>query len=201
MEAMPRFREGVSTRKSQTRCGRLANKVVWASEDDHELLLSFSKATGAGECSGFTAAGLGGGHGFLQGRYGLIADNIMQARIVLGNGSVVVTSTTSNSDLFYAIRGAGHNFGILTEMKYKVYDVFSNGNWYYENFIFSGQHIKPLFDQINAMMVNGSQPVELLHYAVFLRIPTIDPSNASVQSRDFDLRSPTSGSRPIQHPL
>ena len=59
---------------------------------------------------------LGGGHGTLQGHYGLLADQIVAARIVLGNGKAVTASKKKNSDLFWALRGAGHNFGIVTEV-------------------------------------------------------------------------------------
>jgi FAD/FMN-containing dehydrogenase len=63
---------------------------------------------------------LGGGHGLLQGHYGLLSDNLISARMVLANGTAVTVSSESNPDLFWAIRGAGHNFGIVTEFEYKI---------------------------------------------------------------------------------
>lgn len=64
---------------------------------------------------------LGGGVGFLTGAHGLAADNLVSARMVLANGQVVTASDDENSDLFWAIRGAGPNFGIVTEFKYRVH--------------------------------------------------------------------------------
>ena len=160
-------------------------------------LLTSPKATGAGECAGFTGAAFGGGHGFLQGQYGLIADNIMEARLILGNGSIATASASSNPDLFYAIRGAGHNFGILSEMKYRIYDVPPNDSWYYETFIFGHHQVETLFTQVNTMMANGSQPAQLLNYAAYLRSPTQDPSNVSLQCELIDNRSPLQGCYPF----
>ena len=70
--------------------------------------------------SGFTGGGFSGGHGFLRGQYGLIADNVIEAWLVLGNGPIAIASPSSNPDLFHVIRGAGHN------LKYLVYDMPSN---------------------------------------------------------------------------
>lgn len=59
----------------------------------------------------------------LQGRYGFSADNLASARVVLADGSAARASATENTDLFWAIRGAGHNFGIVTSYDLKLYDV------------------------------------------------------------------------------
>lgn len=57
---------------------------------------------------------LGGGHGWLQGRYGLASDNLVSANMVLADGTTTTVSSENNSDLFWAARGAGHNIGIVT---------------------------------------------------------------------------------------
>ncbi|KAF2756241.1 FAD-binding domain-containing protein [Pseudovirgaria hyperparasitica] len=57
---------------------------------------------------------MGGGIGNLVSNYGLGSDNIISARLVTATGNVVTTSATENADLFWALRGAGHNFGIPT---------------------------------------------------------------------------------------
>lgn len=66
---------------------------------------------------------LGGGHRYLHGQKGLVADQMVSARVVLADGEVVTASEEENEDLFWAIRGAGHNFGVVTEMVYKAFDV------------------------------------------------------------------------------
>jgi FAD/FMN-containing dehydrogenase len=70
---------------------------------------------------------LGGGSGFLTGQYGLVIDNLLAAKIVLANGTVVSASEEENPDLFWAIRGGGSNFGVVSEFVYRVHkqgDVF-----------------------------------------------------------------------------
>ncbi|CAG8683592.1 477_t:CDS:2, partial [Ambispora gerdemannii] len=65
---------------------------------------------------------LGGGFGYLTGRYGLMIDNLVSATIVLADGSVKHVSSTSNPDLFWGIRGGCSNFGVVYEFVYKAHD-------------------------------------------------------------------------------
>lgn len=65
---------------------------------------------------------LGGGLGWLSGQYGYMVDNIISARVVLADGSIVTTSETDNPDLFWAVRGTGGGFGIVTEFVFKAYE-------------------------------------------------------------------------------
>ena len=117
---------------------------------------------------------LGGGHGWLQGQYGLGADQVVSARMVLANGDVVVVSETSNPDLFWGVRGAGHNFGIVTEMEYRVYDV-KNPQWSFQSFFFSRDKLEALYELTNKMM--KTQPPEVSHYAYIVRLPDFDPDH------------------------
>ncbi|KAM0247699.1 hypothetical protein ACHAP5_003946 [Fusarium lateritium] len=57
---------------------------------------------------------LGGGHGYLTPRHGLTIDNLLKAEVVLANGDIVEASEDTNQDLFWAIRGAGAQFGVVT---------------------------------------------------------------------------------------
>lgn len=115
---------------------------------------------------------LGGGHGYLQGQYGLITDQLVEARMVLANGKAVTVSPNSYPDLFWGIRGAGHNFGIVTEFKHKIYDVLPNSTWAYEAFTFTGDKLEALYSLTNEM--TKTQPAHVMNWGVILRIPAFD---------------------------
>jgi len=83
----------------------------------------------AGVCNtvGVIPALLGGGMGNMISLYGLGVDQILSARLVLASGEVVTCSLDENPDLFWGIRGAGHNFGIVSELKVKAYEQINEG--------------------------------------------------------------------------
>lgn len=56
-----------------------------------------------------------------MGQYGLVIDNLLSARVAIADGTVLRCSEEENSDLFWAIRGGGPNFGVVLEFKYRVH--------------------------------------------------------------------------------
>jgi FAD binding domain len=64
---------------------------------------------------------LGGGYGPLLGRYGLAADNLIEAEIVLKNGQHVIANADRNADLFWALRGSARDFGVTTSLRVRLY--------------------------------------------------------------------------------
>ncbi|RYP50274.1 hypothetical protein DL768_004176 [Monosporascus sp. mg162] len=117
--------------------------------------------------------GLGGGHGWLQGRYGLIADQFLSVNIVLANGSLQTVDEDTDHDLWWALKGAGHNFGIVTSVTSKVFDIQHN-DWAYEMYIFTSDKVEGLYEALNSLLNDGSPPVDIVNYGFFLNNPVID---------------------------
>jgi hypothetical protein len=85
----------------------------------------FGLATTLGVASDTGIAGLtlGGGYGWLNGKYGLACDNVLSVEMVTAEGQLVKASAEENSELFWGIRGAGANFGIVTSFQYQLHPV------------------------------------------------------------------------------
>ena len=123
--------------------------------------------------------GLGGGFGRFQGYFGLVLDNIIDMNVVLANGSMVTVSESSNSDLYWGMQGAGHNFGIVTSFNYKIYDQ-PVVTWFVETMIFTGDKLEKFFELLNILGANGTQPVGLTTYTVFAMSPEVSPTEVNV---------------------
>lgn len=104
----------------QTRTARIqpgaTSHMVAAAAHEHGLAIS----TGDTGSVGFGGLATGGGIGFMVRAYGLTVDNIVSARVVTADGSSVVASQVEHPDLFWAIRGGGSNFGIVTEFTVRL---------------------------------------------------------------------------------
>lgn len=87
---------------------------------------------------------LGGGYGWLTGRHGLTIDEVRAVTMVLADGRIVTASSDENQDLFWAVRGAGHCFGIAVEFTFQLHPQ--------ENDVWSGQMIFPASKALTAVV-------------------------------------------------
>jgi FAD/FMN-containing dehydrogenase len=97
--------------------------LTWK-ELDHETL-AFGLATTGGTVSHTGIAGLtlGGGVGWQMAKHGLTCDNLLSVDIVTADGKLQTASSTQNEDLFWAVRGGGGNFGIVTSFEYQLHSI------------------------------------------------------------------------------
>lgn len=122
--------------------------------------------------------GLGGGHGFLQARHGLVSDQFVSLNMVMADGTSQTIDHTH--ELWWAVRGAGHNFGIVTSITAKIYDV-EYPSWAFRNFTFTGDKVEALYANINEHLLrNGTQPIDIFHYSFFIKNADIDAEKVCV---------------------
>jgi hypothetical protein len=103
-------------------CSALAGAGLTAGEFD-QTTQPYGLATVLGECDSVGIAGytLGGGLGRLMGKHGAGCDNLVSAELVDADGRSLRVSADENEDLFWAIQGAGANFGIVTSLEYRLH--------------------------------------------------------------------------------
>ncbi|KAK7954818.1 hypothetical protein PG988_015512 [Apiospora saccharicola] len=123
-------------------------------------------------CVGFLGPALGGGHGRYQGLHGLASDNFINLNVVLADGSTVQVNKNSHSDLFWAMQGAGHNYGIVTSAESRICPRKID-TWHYHNYVWSQDKLEILFERLNAFHKDGKTPPEM---GVEFGSVAVDPS-------------------------
>ena len=148
-----------------------AEPGVLGAELDRETQ-AFGLATPVGTVSTTGIAGLtlGGGQSWLASKYGFAIDNLRSVDIVTADGTLRTASATQQEDLFWAIRGAGHNFGVVTSFEYRLHPVGP---------VLGGLVIHPLSQAVEVLRFyrefSVSQPDELQTWAGILTLPDGNP--------------------------
>lgn len=108
---------------AEARVVRAEGGAIWADVDAATQPYGLATPGGAVSDTGIGGLTLGGGMGALRNKYGLSCDNVLAADVVTANGHLLRASETENPDLFWAIRGGGGNFGIVTAFEYRLHPV------------------------------------------------------------------------------
>jgi hypothetical protein len=120
--------------------------------------------------TGVAGLTLSGGHGYLSRQYGLAVDCLLEADVVLADGSFVTASETANQDLFWALRGGGGNFGVVTSFLFQAHPA---------SMVYGGPIIWELKDAPTVMRwyrdFSAGAPNDAL--CVFLGVQTVPPGD------------------------
>ena len=134
-------------------------------------------AAGSCPCVGVLGVMLGGGHGRLQGKHGLTTDALRSLRVILWNGTTVIASASQNSDLFWGMKGAGQNFGVVPSATLETYPQVPDGLHYNADMVFADEALEQVIGVTNGLIPD--QPAALaLHFTFFA-----DPTTLKVSRR------------------
>ncbi len=137
------------------------------------ILEPYGLLTPTGTCSGTGIAGstLGGGIGWLTGKYGMAVDNVLALELVTAQGELVRASASENSELFWGLRGGGGNFGVVTAIEYRLHPVGK---------VLVGQVLYPRTNGPELLRFyrdfSSGAPDEIIAYCSLITLPEIGPA-------------------------
>lgn len=149
---------------------RVEGGCVWADVDHATNAFGMATPSGIISSTGVGGLTLGGGIGHLSRKYGLSIDNLLEADLVLADGSFVTASPRAHEDLYWAIRGGGGNFGVVTSFLFKLHPVKD---------VYAGPMFWPLEKSREVLEFYrefiASAPEDITGFFAFLVVPPAPP--------------------------
>jgi FAD/FMN-containing dehydrogenase len=149
---------------------RAGGGCTWADVDHATHAFGLAVPSGIISTTGVGGLTLGGGLGHLTRKYGLTIDNLLAAEVVLADGRFVVASAEENADLFWALRGGGGNFGVVTSFLFQAQPV---------DMVCAGPMLWPLEEAADVMkwyrQFIVQAPPEINGFFAFLTVPPGPP--------------------------
>ncbi len=161
---------------------RVAAGAWWGDVVPQASELGLAALAGSSPDVGIVGYSLGGGIGWLARRYGLACNSILAAEIVTADGELVHTDADSHPDLFWAIRGGGGSFGVVTALEFELYPVES---------LYAGALFFPL-ERASEVLHRWAEwapntPEELTSVGRILRFPPMPELPDHLRGRSFSL--------------
>ena len=162
------------------RIARVEPGVTLAEFDKEAQAFALATPLGINSTTGVAGLTLGGGFGWLSRKYGMTIDNLLSADVVAASGEMVRASAGENPELFWAIRGGGGNFGVVTAFEFRLHQVGPE--------VLSGLIVHP-FDRAGELLrryreVVRQAPDELACWVVLRKAPPLPFLPESVHGKE-----------------
>jgi FAD/FMN-containing dehydrogenase len=161
LSAMTAIRVDAAARSARAEAGALGGDF-----DRETQAFGLSAPVGTVSTTGIAGLTLGGGQSWLTSKHGFAIDNLLSVDIVTADGVLRTANSTQFEDLFWAIRGAGHNFGAVTSFEYRLHPVGP---------VLGGLIVHPLSDAVKVLQFyrdfTSEQPDDLQTWAGILSAP------------------------------
>jgi FAD/FMN-containing dehydrogenase len=154
----------------RARTVRVEGGCTWGDVDHATHAFGLATVSGIISTTGVGGLTLGGGHGHLTRKYGLTIDNLLAVDMVLADGRLVTANADEHTDLFWAVRGGGGNFGVVTSFLFRLHPI---------NMVYAGPIIWSL-DHATEVLQGYQEfitaaPEEMNAFFAFLKVPPAPP--------------------------
>jgi FAD/FMN-containing dehydrogenase len=164
----------------EARIARVQGGVTWGDLDRETQVFGLATPGGVVSTTGVAGLTLGGGLGWLRRKYGLTCDNLIAADVVTADGRFIRATEEENTDLLWALRGGGGNFGVVTSFEFRLHEIGPK--------VFLAAPMYPadlaagLFPQWRDFMADA--PEAVTSQAIFWTIPEVEGFPEDVRGQD-----------------